>query len=76
VGKRPSLTGVPSGSWGYNADDELSGETYDQDGNVTAAGANQFSVPFRQGCVAGCAAGAEANARGVYCGGVPVRGGD
>jgi YD repeat-containing protein len=38
-----SLTGVPSGSWGYNADDELSSETYDQDGNVTAAGGKSFT---------------------------------
>ncbi len=38
-----SLTGVPSGSWGYNADDELSSETYDQDGNVTAADGKSFT---------------------------------
>src|SRR6185437_3670325 len=35
--------GVPSGSWGYNADDELSSETYDQDGNVTAADGKSFN---------------------------------
>jgi ethanolamine utilization protein EutA (predicted chaperonin) len=34
---------VPSGSWNYNADDELSDETYDQDGNVTAADGKTFS---------------------------------
>ena len=38
-----SLAGVPSGSWSYNQDDELSGETYDQDGNVTAASGKTFS---------------------------------
>jgi RHS repeat-associated protein len=38
-----ALSGVPSGSWNYNADDELSSETYDQDGNVTAAGGKTFS---------------------------------
>ena len=38
-----SLAGVPSGSWSYNQDDELSGETYDQDGNVTAANGKTFS---------------------------------
>jgi RHS repeat-associated protein len=29
-----SLGGVPSGSWGFNADDEISSETYDPNGNV------------------------------------------
>jgi RHS repeat-associated protein len=38
-----SLTGVPSGSWNYNADDEQSSETYDQNGNVTAEGGKTFS---------------------------------
>ena len=38
-----SLAGVPSGSWSYNQDDQLSGETYDQDGNVTAANGKTFS---------------------------------
>ena len=38
-----SLAGVASGSWSYNQDDELSGETYDQDGNVTAANGKSFS---------------------------------
>ena len=32
-----SLSAVPSGSWTYNADDELSSETYDANGNVLAA---------------------------------------
>jgi RHS repeat-associated protein len=43
MGKRPSLASVPSGSWSYNRDDELSRETYDQDGNVTAANGKSFS---------------------------------
>jgi RHS repeat-associated protein len=38
-----SLAGVPSGSWSYNRDDELTNETYDQDGNVTAANGKTFS---------------------------------
>jgi len=47
VGNRLSeastLNDVPSGSWGYNADDELSSETYDQNGNVTASGGKTFA---------------------------------
>lgn len=38
-----SLTGITSGRWNYNADDELSGETYDQDGNVTATNGKTFA---------------------------------
>ena len=38
-GKGFVLAGVPSGSWNYNSDDELTNETYDQDGNVTGGGA-------------------------------------
>lgn len=37
-----SLGGVPSGSGSFNADDELSGESYDSDGNVTASGGKTF----------------------------------
>jgi RHS repeat-associated protein len=33
-----SLPGINSGSWGYNADDEISSESYDANGNVIAAG--------------------------------------
>jgi YD repeat-containing protein len=47
-----SLSGVPSGSWNYNADDELSDETYDQDGNVTAAGGKTFSYDSQNEMVA------------------------
>ena len=42
VGNRLSahstLNGISSGSWGYNADDEISSESYDANGNVIAAG--------------------------------------
>jgi RHS repeat-associated protein len=38
-----SLTGIPSGSWGYNSDDEVSSESYDQNGNVTATGGKTFA---------------------------------
>jgi RHS repeat-associated protein len=38
-----SLSGVPSGSWTYNADDEVSSETYDNNGNVVAEGGKTFA---------------------------------
>jgi RHS repeat-associated protein len=38
-----SLSGVPSGSFGFNADDELSTESYDQDGNTLASGGKTFA---------------------------------
>jgi YD repeat-containing protein len=34
-----SLSGINSGSYGYNANDEVSTETYDQNGNATQVGA-------------------------------------
>ena len=52
---------MPSGSWSYNQDDELSNETYDQDGNVTAAGGKTFSYDSQNELVAmnGTAVGIE-----------------
>ena len=41
-----SLAGVPSGSWNFNADDELSSETYDQNGNVLSTGGKTFAYDF------------------------------
>jgi RHS repeat-associated protein len=38
-----SLPGINSGSWGYNADDEISSETYDANGNVLAAGGISYT---------------------------------
>jgi len=38
-----SLSGVPSGTWSFNADDELASETYDTNGNVIASGGNTFA---------------------------------
>ncbi|MGA3134143.1 MAG: RHS repeat-associated core domain-containing protein [Terracidiphilus sp.] len=38
-----SLGGVPSGSWGYNVDDEVSSETYDANGNVLLTGGKTFT---------------------------------
>ena len=38
-----SISGLSSGSWGYNADDEVSSESYDPNGNVTATGGKSFT---------------------------------
>jgi RHS repeat-associated protein len=38
-----SLSGINSGSYGYNANDEVSTETYDQNGNATQVGAKSFT---------------------------------
>ena len=38
-----SLSGVNSGSFGYNVDDELSSETYDSNGNTLATGGKTFT---------------------------------
>ena len=38
-----SLNGIPSGSWGFNADDEVSIESYDANGNVIASGGKTFA---------------------------------
>jgi RHS repeat-associated protein len=47
VGNRLSestnMSGLESGSWGYNADDEVSSETYDQNGNALATGGKTFT---------------------------------
>lgn len=38
-----SLPDISSGTWSYNADDQLSSETYDSNGNVTSSGGKQFT---------------------------------
>jgi RHS repeat-associated protein len=38
-----SLPDIPSGNFNFNVDDELSSESYDQNGNVTASGGKTFS---------------------------------
>ena len=38
-----SLPGIASGSYGYNADDEVSSETYDLNGNALTASGKSFS---------------------------------
>ncbi len=37
-----SLNDVPSGTWSFNADDEISSEIYDQNGNVTTTNGKTF----------------------------------
>lgn len=43
LSENSTLTGIPSGSFGYNADNEVSSETYDTNGNVLTAGGKTFS---------------------------------
>jgi RHS repeat-associated protein len=38
-----TLPGINSGSWTYNADDQISSETYDAGGNVLATGSNTYA---------------------------------
>jgi RHS repeat-associated protein len=37
-----SLNGISSGAWSFNADDEVSSESYDANGNVIASGGKSF----------------------------------
>ena len=52
LSENSSLPGLPSGSFGYNADDQLSSESYDADGNVTAADGKAFSYDSENHLVA------------------------
>jgi YD repeat-containing protein len=51
VGNRSSSTSslphTSSGTFGFNLDDQLTGETYDNNGNVTMTGGNTFSYDSR-----------------------------
>ena len=42
LGASSSLGGINSGSFSFNADDQLSIESYDANGNVTATGGKTF----------------------------------
>jgi RHS repeat-associated protein len=50
VGNRLSeastLSGIQSGTWSYNADDQVSTETYDNNGNTIISGARTFAYDF------------------------------
>jgi RHS repeat-associated protein len=52
-----SLSDIPSGASTFNADDELSSETYDQNGNVTAAGGKSFTYDSENRLVSMSASG-------------------
>jgi len=41
-----SITGIPTGNFGYDADDRLSTEQYDNNGNTTVSGARTFAYDF------------------------------
>ncbi len=56
-----SLSGVPSGSWSYNADDEVSSETYDQNGNTIATGGKSFTYDSQNELVSMTGSGASAS---------------
>ncbi len=43
LSENSSLPGIASGSWGYNADDEVSSETYDANGNTLTTGGKTFT---------------------------------
>jgi YD repeat-containing protein len=45
-----SLAGVNSGSFGYNSDDELNSETYDNNGNTLSTGGKNFTYDPREPC--------------------------
>jgi hypothetical protein len=38
-----SITGLPSGNFTFNADDQLTGETYDNNGNTLTTGGKSFA---------------------------------
>ena len=65
VGNRLSdastLQGVSSGSWSYNADDELSSESYDADGDVTSTGGKAFAYNSQNQMISMTAAGTAAS---------------
>jgi RHS repeat-associated protein len=52
-----SLPDISSGSWSFNADDELSGESYDQNGNVTSLGGKSFTYNSQNQMIAMTASG-------------------
>jgi YD repeat-containing protein len=65
VGNRTSesstVSGISSGSFGFNADDELTSESYDQNGNVTASGGKAFSYDSQNQLMSMTASGTSAS---------------
>ncbi|HVU47504.1 MAG TPA: hypothetical protein VHD85_15330, partial [Terracidiphilus sp.] len=55
-----SLSGINSGTFNFNLDDEVSGESYDQNGNVTAADGKTFGYDSENHLVSMSASGTSA----------------
>jgi RHS repeat-associated protein len=55
-----TLPSIPSGTWNFNSDDELSSETYDQNGNVTSTGGKSFTYDSENHLVSMSASGTSA----------------
>jgi RHS repeat-associated protein len=47
LSQNSSITGIPTGSFGYDADDRLSTEQYDNNGNTIVSGARTFTYDFQ-----------------------------
>jgi YD repeat-containing protein len=56
-----TLPDIPSGTWNFNPDDELSGESYDQNGNVTSTGGKSFTYDSENHLVSMTASGTSAS---------------
>jgi RHS repeat-associated protein len=65
VGNRSSesstLSGISSGSFSFNQDDELASETYDQNGNVTVSGGKTFGYDSQNQLISMTASGTSAS---------------
>ena len=46
LSQNSTITGIPSGTFGYDADDRLSTEQYDNNGNTVVSGARTFTYDF------------------------------
>src|SRR5208283_2112479 len=49
VSQGSNLPGVPSGTFGYDANDRLATETYDANGNTLTSGSRTFAFDFENG---------------------------
>lgn len=56
-----SLPDISSGSWNFNADDELSSDTYDPNGNVISTGGRIFTYDSENHLVSMTASGTSAS---------------
>jgi RHS repeat-associated protein len=61
LSENSSLADISSGSWNFNADDHLSSETYDANGNVTSTGGKTFSYNSQNQMVSMTASGTSAS---------------